>query len=64
MCSRDKTFNDMCLNLIWHSMLDNVAANATTRQTLNQKQFAQKKIMKIFVDFTAQKQVICLIQIG
>ena len=54
----------MCLNLIWHSMLDNVAANATTRQALNQKQFAQKKIMKIFVDFTAQKQVICLIQIG
>lgn len=43
MCSRDKTFNDMCLNLIWHSIFDNVAANATTRQALNQKQFAQKK---------------------
>lgn len=64
MCSRDKTFNDMCLNLIWHSIFDNVAANATTRQALNQKQLAQKKIMKIYCRFHCSKSSNLLIQIG
>ena len=32
----------MSLNLILHSMFDNVAANVTTNHALNQEQFAQE----------------------